>query len=383
MMKNQNEVFLGDKVKECYTFELSAGNTIFLPSGWIHAVYTPTDSLVFGGNFLHSYSIPLQLKVYEMEIRLKTPEKYRFPAFETLQWYAAKHYTQLLKDYNSNKKCIDFKLHVGLKYLNGILRKWITAKDYYETHDYEIPKKINCDKLVRIMSKELTKSEILLKSQGLYKSSKKAMPNTEKPQKEVLNYTNVTDEIKVDPIEEAAPAPIKLKIKIKQPEEEGVALDDNNEAEDLKHAVQDGEYVYPSLNDNDLNTSNGEQKSARKRKIKPFAVHYLAPKTEKPQEASVEEDDEKDEDYYNEDEEQDDNDEDYKMKCNNNLKLSKKLKKKQLKKEKLASEDVKSDQKTTGLTPSAIASKQKNKKGLATTKQRLGKLLKLNRVVNI
>ena len=30
-------------------------------SGWIHAVYTSQDSLVFGGNFLHSHNIGLQL----------------------------------------------------------------------------------------------------------------------------------------------------------------------------------------------------------------------------------------------------------------------------------------------------------------------------------
>ena len=31
-------------------------------SGWIHSVYTSVDSLVFGGNFLHSFNIGLQLK---------------------------------------------------------------------------------------------------------------------------------------------------------------------------------------------------------------------------------------------------------------------------------------------------------------------------------
>lgn len=35
--------------------------------GWIHAVYTPKDSLVFGGNFLHSYNIINQLRVSEVE----------------------------------------------------------------------------------------------------------------------------------------------------------------------------------------------------------------------------------------------------------------------------------------------------------------------------
>jgi lysine-specific demethylase PHF8 len=61
-LKNHSEIFLGDRVKNCYRFDIKAGNTIFLPTGWIHAVYTPDDSLVFGGNFLTNYNIPLQLK---------------------------------------------------------------------------------------------------------------------------------------------------------------------------------------------------------------------------------------------------------------------------------------------------------------------------------
>ena len=35
--------------------------------GWIHSVYTPVDSLVFGGNFVHSYNISLQLKAAKIE----------------------------------------------------------------------------------------------------------------------------------------------------------------------------------------------------------------------------------------------------------------------------------------------------------------------------
>ena len=42
---------------------LNAGETLMIPSGWIHAVFTPKPSLVFGGNFLHSVNIPMQLKV--------------------------------------------------------------------------------------------------------------------------------------------------------------------------------------------------------------------------------------------------------------------------------------------------------------------------------
>ena len=33
--------------------DLHEGDTLIIPSGWIHAVYTPVDSMVFGGNFLN------------------------------------------------------------------------------------------------------------------------------------------------------------------------------------------------------------------------------------------------------------------------------------------------------------------------------------------
>ena len=31
-------------------------------SGWIHAVLTPVDCVAFGGNFLHSLNIDMQLR---------------------------------------------------------------------------------------------------------------------------------------------------------------------------------------------------------------------------------------------------------------------------------------------------------------------------------
>lgn len=43
----------------------------FLSQGWIHAVYTPMDTLVFGGNFLHSFNIPMQLRIYSIEDRTR------------------------------------------------------------------------------------------------------------------------------------------------------------------------------------------------------------------------------------------------------------------------------------------------------------------------
>ena len=48
------------QASKCYYFQQT-----FL--GWIHGVYTPEDSLVFGGNYLHCYNIPMQLRIHDIE----------------------------------------------------------------------------------------------------------------------------------------------------------------------------------------------------------------------------------------------------------------------------------------------------------------------------
>ena len=58
----QSELFFGDQVDVCYKCVIKQGQTIFIPTGWIHAVLTPIDSLVFGGNFLHSYNVDMQIQ---------------------------------------------------------------------------------------------------------------------------------------------------------------------------------------------------------------------------------------------------------------------------------------------------------------------------------
>ncbi|KAF9807681.1 hypothetical protein IEO21_08118 [Rhodonia placenta] len=93
----QNHSWLGDMVDEVFKVELHDGNTMIIPTGWIHAVHTPVDTLVFGGNFLHSYNVPTQLKVRDIEIATHVPKKFRFPYFIRLCWYAAEKYLRDLK----------------------------------------------------------------------------------------------------------------------------------------------------------------------------------------------------------------------------------------------------------------------------------------------
>lgn len=85
---HQDEVFLGDLLPgQVFTFDLLPGQTLCLPSGWIHAVYTPADCIVFGGNFLHSYSILRQLQSHAIELATKIDIDYRFPHFVIIHWY--------------------------------------------------------------------------------------------------------------------------------------------------------------------------------------------------------------------------------------------------------------------------------------------------------
>ncbi|KIJ43994.1 hypothetical protein M422DRAFT_168927, partial [Sphaerobolus stellatus SS14] len=77
----QSSTWLGDLVDEVVKVELTEGNTMIIPTGWIHAVHTPIDSIVFGGNFLHSWNVATQLRVRDIEISTHVPKKFRFPLF--------------------------------------------------------------------------------------------------------------------------------------------------------------------------------------------------------------------------------------------------------------------------------------------------------------
>ncbi|CAD5222081.1 unnamed protein product [Bursaphelenchus xylophilus] len=84
--------FFGDVITgKCTCIKLTAGQTLILPSGWIHAVYTPEDSLVFGGNFLHSFSIPTQIEVRGQETRGQVQKKFTYYCYDQTLWYYAAH----------------------------------------------------------------------------------------------------------------------------------------------------------------------------------------------------------------------------------------------------------------------------------------------------
>lgn len=94
MSPAQNWTFLGDQTKECYRVDLSEGDTMLIPAGWIHAVWTPEDSLVIGGNFLTRLNFGMQLRVAQVEKATGVARKFRYPHFQKLHWYTALHYLE-------------------------------------------------------------------------------------------------------------------------------------------------------------------------------------------------------------------------------------------------------------------------------------------------
>lgn len=88
----QNHTFLGKECKECYRVDLSEGDTMLIPSGWIHAVWTPEDSLVIGGNFLTRLHYSMQLDIVDIEKKTKVPRKFRYPFFQKVMWFAVLKY---------------------------------------------------------------------------------------------------------------------------------------------------------------------------------------------------------------------------------------------------------------------------------------------------
>ena len=90
----QDSIFLGDQTKECYRVDLCEGDTMLIPSGWIHAVWTPENSLVIGGNFLTRLNYGMQIKIAKIEKDTKVPRKFRYPFFQKIQWYTAMKYME-------------------------------------------------------------------------------------------------------------------------------------------------------------------------------------------------------------------------------------------------------------------------------------------------
>ncbi|KAE8583274.1 hypothetical protein XENTR_v10020473 [Xenopus tropicalis] len=151
---NQNEMFFGDQVDKCYRCPVKQGQTLFIPTGWIHSVLTPVDCLAFGGNFLHSLNIAIQLRAYEIEKRLSTADLFKFPNFETICWYVGKHLLDTFRGLRENRRQPASYLLHGAKALNTAFRGW-TKKEALMDHEEEIPETIITSQLIKDLDREI------------------------------------------------------------------------------------------------------------------------------------------------------------------------------------------------------------------------------------
>jgi hypothetical protein len=102
---------------------VEVGQTLIIPTGWIHAVYTPLDSLVFGGNFLHNYGIDMQLAIYDIEDKTGVPQKFRLPFYESMLWYTAQHLLNRMKG-TLLILCASYLCQAQVLYGNGHCAPW-------------------------------------------------------------------------------------------------------------------------------------------------------------------------------------------------------------------------------------------------------------------
>ncbi|GBL51052.1 hypothetical_protein [Candidozyma auris] len=75
-----------------FKVSLQKGDLFIIPSGWIHSVYTPEDSVIIGGNYLTLKDIPMHLKIYNIEKATGVPSRYRFPKFNRVLWLASYYF---------------------------------------------------------------------------------------------------------------------------------------------------------------------------------------------------------------------------------------------------------------------------------------------------
>ncbi|XP_018422519.1 PREDICTED: lysine-specific demethylase PHF2, partial [Nanorana parkeri] len=155
---NHCEMFFADQVDKCYKCTVKQGQTLFIPSGWIYATLTPMDCLAFSGHFLHSLSVEMQMRAYEVEKRLKIVSLTQFPNYETACWYVGRHLLEKFKALHKAGKQPVPHLVVGAKILNGAFRSW-TKKHALLEHEDELPEHFKPSQLIKDLAKEIRLTE--------------------------------------------------------------------------------------------------------------------------------------------------------------------------------------------------------------------------------
>ncbi|KAK6460280.1 hypothetical protein DFJ63DRAFT_290820 [Scheffersomyces coipomensis] len=114
---------------------LKEGDLFIIPSGWIHSVFTPEDSIVIGGNYLTLKDMKTQLKISNIERDTKVPPKFKFPMFNKVlwltSWYYLNHKQEYVRDLHPEVKSEVIQDDNSLEYtvLSSLIDK---LKSHYE-----------------------------------------------------------------------------------------------------------------------------------------------------------------------------------------------------------------------------------------------------------
>uniref|UniRef100_A0AAF5DMA0 JmjC domain-containing protein n=1 Tax=Strongyloides stercoralis TaxID=6248 RepID=A0AAF5DMA0_STRER len=126
--------FLGCLVEDCCRITLTAGQSFYLPAGWIHAVLTNEDSLMIGGNFLTVASLETHIKIVESERRLRVESDYKYPYFTELMWYTIAEAVKEISGLNFTNRVIykssQFGSSCQYKQLNTYFEKYKTKMQF-------------------------------------------------------------------------------------------------------------------------------------------------------------------------------------------------------------------------------------------------------------
>eukprot|EP00977_Amphora_coffeiformis_P017161 scaffold5479_cov199-Amphora_coffeaeformis.AAC.100 len=137
--KHQDADFLPDNLpphcrSEVYKIRLEPHQTLIIPSGWIHAVYTPEDSLVLGGNFVHGLAIQSQFQAHTIETVSHIPNEMLFPYYRQLHVCAVGYYYSQLLEPGS---LVVPKEKEGFSLLLDQVERWVYQDDGKPSQDEE------------------------------------------------------------------------------------------------------------------------------------------------------------------------------------------------------------------------------------------------------
>lgn len=114
---------------------LQPGDVFIIPSGWIHAVYTPSDSIVIGGNFLTMMNMTTQLAIYKIEKDTHVPMKFRHPQYNKVLWLASWYYMNHETDFRA-----DLGISIKQEESDDSTKDLLTQLHQHLTNHYELSK---------------------------------------------------------------------------------------------------------------------------------------------------------------------------------------------------------------------------------------------------